>query len=253
MRRLGFIRIRLLLLGASAAVILVSAAYPYLSFRGDLSKKYHTQGQNALWMAHHWVGEEHTPQEYLDLALHLKQHDITDAFFHVGPLNPDGTIDQARYPYAAQLIHNVKRYFPELRIQAWVGQVERKGGGPLDLSDEQVRANIVSTAAGLLDLGFDGIHYNIEPVYSGDDHFIDLLRSTKQMAGASDNVLSVASDELEPCWGAERVVRIFANQAGFWNRAYYLEVAAHVDQMAVMMYDTALPADWLFGTLVQWE
>lgn len=249
-------RLRLGLLAcllATSTVVAGFLLYLYLSYRGPISNQRRSQGRNALWVAHQWVGEHHTSREYVELATRLKENGITDAFFHVGPLNSAGTIDQERYPHAASLIENVKQMYPEVRVQAWIGQVERKGGGPLDLSDARVRDRIVQTATDFLDMGFDGVHYNIEPVFSGDRDFIDLLQRTREITRASSKVVSVAADELEPLPGAERFVRVFAKQAGFWNKEYYLEVAASVDQIAVMMYDTALPTAWLYGSLVEWE
>jgi hypothetical protein len=191
-------------------------------------------------------------KQYAQLAAHLKQHEITDVFFHVGPLNAQGLIEQRKYPFAKDLVHNLKREYPELRIQAWIGQVEAKGGGPLDLSNLEVRENILHAAEIFLDLGFDGIHYNIEPVYSGDTRFLELLQKTKEITKDKQKILSIACDEPEPFWGAEKIVRMISNQAGFWNKAFYLQVAEHVDQMGIMMYDTALPKDWLYGNVVEW-
>ncbi len=251
----GASRAAWLLLGVLVTSALVASflLLPYVSYAVPISSQHRSQGQNALWAGHQWVGQDHTRTEYAEFATRLKKNGITDVFFHVGPLNAAGTIDQERYPNAVSLIENVKQLYPEVRLQAWIGQIEMKGGGPLGLSDDDVRDTIVETATAFLDLGFDGIHYNIEPVFSDDRDFIDLLQRTRRIAEARGNVVSVAADELEPFWGAERLVRVFAKQAGFWNKEYYLEVAASVDQIAVMMYDTALPTPWLYGTLVEWE
>lgn len=240
-------------LWATSAVVVAFGLYLYLSYHQTTTNQHRSQAQNALWASHQWVGENHTSSEYVQLASRLKENGITDVFFHVGPLNPAGGIDQHRYPNAASLLENLKALYPEVRAQAWIGQVEVAGGGPLDLSDDEVRGRIVATAIGFLDMGFDGVHYNIEPVASGNRDFIELLRSTREITQARNKVLSVAADELEPFPQAERLVRIFASQAGFWNRRYYLDVAASVDQIAVMMYDTALPTSWLYGSLVKWE
>lgn len=50
----------------------------------------------------------------------------------------------------------LKDAYPELRLCAWLGQVEVAGGGPLDLSSNEARAGIVATARSFLELGFDG-------------------------------------------------------------------------------------------------
>lgn len=249
-----FLFLKVLLGCGFLGVIAVSLilGYFYFSYHADIGTMHYSQGKNALWARHQWVGEYRTVKEYVQLATHLKQHEMTDVFFHVGPLNAQGLIEQQKYPFAARLLAYLKKEYPELHIQAWIGQIEARGGGPLDLSKNIVQENIVRTVKAFLDLGFDGIHYNIEPIYSGDTRFLELLRKTKTITENRNKILSIASDEPEPIWVTEKVVRLFANQAGFWKKEYYVQVAEHVDQIAVMMYDTALPVDWLYGSFVAW-
>ena len=247
-----YIKVFLWCFSSGVIVILLGSGYFYFSYHADIKNVHYSQGKNALWARHQWVGEYRTVKEYVRLATHLKQHEMTDVFFHVGPLNAQGLIEQQKYPFAVRLLSYLKREYPELHIQAWIGQVEARGGGPLDLSNNKVRENIVHTAEMFLDLGFDGIHYDIEPIHSGDMRFLDLLQKTKAITKNQKKFLSVASDEPEPIWGTEKIVRLFAKQAGFWKKEYYIQVAEQVDQIAVMIYDTALPRDWLYGNVVAW-
>jgi len=209
-------------------------------------------GPNAIWAAHDWVGETHTAAEYDALADRLQANRITDVFFHVGPLAEDGTIDPSLYPNAATLIAELESRLPELRAQAWIGQKEMLGGGPLDLADVSVRSAIVETAGDFLELGFDGIHYNIEPVASGNKALLALLDETRPVVDASGAVLSIAADEIEPYPGARRALKRFFPDAQLWSGDYYEAIAARTDQMAVMMYDTRLPYAWAYSTAVTW-
>ena len=208
---------------------------------------------NAVWSAHKWVGESHSEAAYDEFAELLARHRITDVYFHAGPLTGEGLIGQAKYPNARALLAAMRRRAPSVRLHAWIGQVERRGGGPLDLADDATRANIVLTAGDFINLGFDGIHYNIEPVYSGDPDLLALLDATAPVTRERGKLLSMAADELSPLPGLEYVARLFVRQAGLWRADYYREVAARTDQLAVMMYDTAMPFDWLYGAIVAWE
>jgi hypothetical protein len=210
-------------------------------------------GRNALWLRHSWVGENKSDDEYRKLADRLRELRISDAFFHVGPMTADGTVLNEKYPYAEQLLTALKLYYPTLHVEAWIGQVEKKGGGPLDISKDSIRVNIVKTAESFLDLGFDGIHYNIEPIYSGDKDILDLLKRTSEVTKSREKILSLATDELEPFIGADKLARTFSSRAGFWSRDYYQEVAKYTDQIAVMMYDTALPYPNMFSNFTAWE
>ena len=239
---------------AILAVILGGvAAAAYGSYRwAPLGPPGHT-GPNAVWAAHHWVGQSQVPADYDGLVAQLDRNAITDIFFHVGPLTGAGAIPPQLYPNAADLVREVKQRNPALRLQAWIGQVEKQGGGPLDLSDPQTRAAIVATAETFLDLGFDGIHYNIEPVRSGNAHLLALLDDTKVLTDSRGKILSMAADEMSLFPGADALAGMMSPRASLWSPAYYQQVADRVDQVAVMMYDTMSPTDWIFATLVAWE
>ena len=112
-------------------------------------------GPNALWAAHEWVGRSHAASDYDDLVAELNRHEVADVYVHVGPLTADGHIPPERYPNAAALVREIRSRDPSIRLQAWIGQVERQGGGPLEVSDPKTRANIVRTAEIFVRLGFE--------------------------------------------------------------------------------------------------
>src|SRR5205814_10212955 len=103
---------------------------------------------------HTWVAAPHSAADYPALAARLRAARISAAFFHAGPLGPDGAVAPERVRYAGQLLAAMARYAPGIRAQAYLGQVERRGGGPLDLGDPAARAGVVATAARLVRLGF---------------------------------------------------------------------------------------------------
>ncbi|MDH3228777.1 MAG: glycoside hydrolase family 18 protein [Alphaproteobacteria bacterium] len=237
-------------LAVLCALLLVSAYAVYtLAPAGPQS----SGGPNAVWAAHKWVGDFHSVETYDALAADLQRNGITDVYFHVGPLDGDGLIPRAKYRNAPALLAAMRIRDPAIRLHAWIGQVERRAGGPLDLSDAGVRGNIRRAAEGFLETGFDGIHYNIEPIRSGDRDLLALLDATRAATRAHDALLSMATDELEPFPGAQYLLRPLARRAGLWSPAYYRDVALRLDQIAVMMYDTASPWDWLYGAIVAYE
>lgn len=251
------VRRMLVRLGGGALVLAALMAgglgYLYLTDRGAPAPSHRSAGPNGVWAGHAWVGEPRDGRDYARLAEELGRRRISDAFFHVGPIAGDGTIPTDRHPHAAALVDALEVHNPRLRLLAWMGQIEKRGGGPLDLSDPSVRANIVRTAARFLDLGFDGIHYNFEPTASGSPDLLALLDETAAMTRAQGKLLSMATDELEPVPGLAWIAGLLRLRGGFWSADYYREVARRVDQIAVMMYDTALPTDWLYASLVAWE
>ena len=210
--------------------------------------------QNAIWAQHAWVGEPHTAQEYDDLAALLKREQISYLYAHVGPLAGDGHIPPELYPNAATFLQEMKARLPNLKILAWIGQVEKDGGGPLDIADSETRARIVAEAQRFsITYGFDGVHYDIEPIHNLNPHFLDLLDETRAALGAA-KLISISAPKWAP---AARVIpfvqAISGRGTAWWTAYYFLTVSARVDQIVVMMYNTALPTASLYETLVKQE
>src|SRR5581483_1942962 len=98
---------------------------------------------------------------YDALAALLTREQIAYLYPHVGPLDGDGHIPPSLYPNAATFAQEMKQRLPHLKILAWMGQEEKDGGGPLDLSNSQTRMHIAAEAQLFTKtLGFDGIHYD---------------------------------------------------------------------------------------------
>lgn len=204
----------------------------------------------AAWVTHRWVAAPVDPDGLDALADRLRTAKLTDVYVHVGPLNGDGTLPLSRAPYAKEFAAALHERLAGLRVQAWLGQVEAGGGGPLDLGREGVRARVVASARRFMDLGYDGVHYDIEPIWTGDADFLSLLEATGRAAHADGKVLSVAAEELPLFPGADRVIGMLIPRYHPWTLGYHRRVAAHVDQLAVMTYDSAVPGAHLYQRFV---
>jgi hypothetical protein len=257
--RRGSLRRRFLVIGALALAPIVAAMaalllWSWLWWISDDASSQRSRGVNALWAAHTWVGDPHTDAEYRAFAELMQRNDISDVFFHAGPLEADGSVPAEKIAYADELLAAMDRYSPGLRAQAYLGQIEARDGGILDLDDASVRDGIVRTAGMFLALGFDGIHYDIEPIFPGDDSFLDLLQRTEAIARPRGAVVSVALEQMEVSGAIGFLRRI--TSGGMYHdptRDFLLDVADRVDQVAIMTYDTGLPTGWLYGDHVAWQ
>jgi len=209
---------------------------------------------NGLWARHQWVGEPHTDAEYRAFGDLLKRNRITDVFFHAGPFEADGTVPAARYRYAPQLIKAMREYAPGVRAQAYLGQIRVVDGkGVIDIDDPAVRERVLKADAAFLDLGFDGIHYDFEPIYPDDRAFMTLMDRTRELTRRRGRLLSVAleqptlADRLQPVYEAliprTGAVHYPPRPTGDFLRA----VAGRADQVAIMTYDVSLPTRSLAG------
>nr|WP_202891820.1 hypothetical protein [Kribbella shirazensis] len=212
-------------------------------FAGDPSTEARTRNQDAFWLGHAWVDGRKTAADVTALAQQLLGTGIRDLYVHAGPLEHDGTLPLAKVsPRARWFVDAVHAAAPGVRVQAWLGDVVQPGKDPgMNLDDPAVRKRVVASAAAVLQQGFEGIHYDFEPVRSGSKGYLAVLDETRTL-GAT---LSVAAAQIDTLW------YLHATPVDkWWSQDYFRQVAERVNQIAVMSYDTALPLESLYGGYV---
>ncbi|MFD8592371.1 hypothetical protein ACFV1B_23005 [Streptomyces sp. NPDC059637] len=228
------------------------AAALRLAYRGDPSPQARTRGQDAVWLGHAWVDGRRDGTDLAALAERVRGTGVKDLYVHTGPLEFDGTLDRKLYPRAAWLVKAVHRELPGVRVQAWLGQVlSHNGSTGLRLPSGSARRNVARSAEQVLDAGFDGVHFDLEPMRSGDRHFLTLLDDVHRATSRRGAPLSVAAHQIDPLPGMHAVAGAFTgDETKWWSREYFGEVARRVDQVAVMSYDTWTPLESLYGGYV---
>ncbi|MGW4053301.1 hypothetical protein ACWENA_20955 [Streptomyces sp. NPDC004779] len=222
-----------------------------VSYAGDLRDDARTRGKDAYWIGHAWVDGRKRDADLKALAERLKGTGIKDLYVHAGPLEHDGTLPTARYPRAKWLIDGVHRELPGVRVQAWLGDILANDGPVgLRLSDAASRAAVTASAGQILDAGFDGVHFDLEPLQSGDADYLTLLDDLRRTTTARKALLSVAAHQIDPLPGAHSALLLFGDNGKWWSQEYFGEVARRVDQIAVMSYDTWMPLESLYGGYV---
>jgi hypothetical protein len=178
----------------------------------------------------------------------LRQRGVGYAYPHVIPFDASGQLPPHDREQLRAFRACARRVAPELKLLPWIGGLrkgyKRQRPGTIELADLAQRQRIVAEARGLVDEAFDGVHLNIEPVDDGNVEFLALLRALRTAVG-DDRVLSLAAIRPAPV-GLPRA-RNFA-----WSPDYYARVAAIVDQIVIMAYDTALPTPSLYRRYVRW-
>lgn len=229
--------------------------YFVFGFSSNHHGSHFNKGLNAAWIGHRWVENNVKEQEIIDLVNNFKDLEIKYVFVHTGPIEENGTIPSARYPGARDFIHTAKQIDESVVYQAWIGQLRSK----LDLSKGSSRKNIANMAHKLIhDIGFDGVHLNIEPTFDGDTEFIFLAKEIRERIGTIP-LFSVAIGELIPKkvtsfleFFADEDNRVFGYRVDKdYNTAeFYQALAKYVDQFAVMSYDTSIKDSELFKWFV---
>ncbi|ROQ34158.1 hypothetical protein EDD98_3192 [Streptomyces sp. PanSC19] len=222
-----------------------------VSYTGDLGEGTRTRGKDAFWIGHAWVDGRKKDADLAALAARLKDSGIRDLYVHAGPLEHDGTLRAAKYPRAAWLVDGLHRAMPGIRVQAWLGDVlATEGPVGLRLEDAGARRAVVGSARQVLDAGFDGVHFDLEPLHSDDRHYLSLLDDLGRLTGSRKVPLSVAAHQIDPLPGLHSVNGALSGSEKWWSQEFFGEVARRVDQIAVMSYDTWMPLESLYGGYV---
>ncbi|MCK2219891.1 hypothetical protein MF672_039750 [Actinomadura sp. ATCC 31491] len=234
--------LRLLALASAVVVALAAllAAALRLQFTGAPAAWAKSTGNDALWLGHMWVDGRRAEADVERLAQRLRATGVKDVYVHSGPFEWDGRLDPAKYPNARNFVQWMHKYLPGVRVSAWLGQAVKNG---LDLDDPKSRGNVLAGVAAIMKQGYDGIHYNFEPVGDDDTDFLDLLDHTRPLTG----LLSTSVPQIEPYPGLRLAARGLLGHDKYWSRGYFRQVVARVDQVAVMTYDSGTPARSLYG------
>ncbi len=240
------------LLARLAAVVVVAglAGLVYFAYAPVEDKEAHpfNHDRNAVWLEHRWLERPQPLPEMEALFAKLDRRGIAYAYPHLIPFDATGQLPPHDREQLRAFLATARRVAPELKLLPWIGGLrrgyKRQRPGTLELADLSQRQQMVAEARGLVDEGFAGVHLNVEPVDDGNDDFLALLRALRTAVG-DDRVLSLAAIRPAPL-GLPRAPN-FA-----WSPDYYARVAAIVDQIVIMAYDTALPTPSLYRRYVRW-
>jgi hypothetical protein len=190
----------------------------------------------------------HTQDEIAAFAQRMRDHGVSTVFAYVSYLKRDGLFNQT-YGHAATFARQFRSAAPDVSLLAWIGVPMTFDSGWVSitrtdrLADPDIRERIALFARQTIDMGFDGVHMDAEPVVDGDAAYLealDLIRA-RMPPGA---LLSVAAPALYPY---EPVTLVpYPRLATHWTREYLRLVGQRCDQVAVMAYDSGLflPSDY---------
>lgn len=234
---------------AALAALAGVAVLVYFAFApvGDTAPHPFNHDRNAVWLEHRWLERRQPEPDMEALFARLRARGMGYVYPHVIPFDAAGKLPPHDREQMRAFLAAARRVAPDLRVLPWIGGLrkgyKRQRPGTVELGDLTQRQRMVAEARGLVDEGFDGVHLNVEPVDDGNDEYLALLRALRTAVGG--RVLSVAAIRPAPV-GLPRAPN-FA-----WSPEYYARVAAIVDQMVIMAYDTALPTASLYRRYVRW-
>jgi hypothetical protein len=136
-------------------------------------------------------------------------------------------------------------------VQAWLGNlVAPEHPEALHLADPASRERVAAATGQVLAAGFEGVHFDFEPVRSDDAGYLALLDQAHAVTAARGVPLSVAVPQIDPLPGLHVVTTGLTDHGKWWSQAYFAQVARRVEQIAVMSYDTSMQLESLYGGYV---
>jgi hypothetical protein len=234
--------------------VVVTVGGPLVALRlegvGEPAADARTRGRDAYWLGHAWVDGRRTDADVAALAAQLAGSGIKDLYVHTGPLSDDGSLAAELHPQARWFVAAVHRLLPGVRVQSWLGDFVAPEHDALQMADPAVRDRVVDSVTRMLDLGFDGVHFDLEPVRSGSPDYLMLLDRTHALTAARHAVLSVSAPQIDPLPGLHQLGVALSGHGKYWAQAYFGDVADRVDQIAVMSYDTWMVTESLYAGYV---
>ncbi|MDX3406993.1 hypothetical protein PV708_12295 [Streptomyces sp. ME02-6977A] len=222
-----------------------------VNYMGDPADGTYTRNRDAMWLGHAWVDGRKDDADLAAFARRVKATGIRDLYVHTGPMEHDGTLPKSLYPKARWLVDAVHRELPGVRVQAFLGDVlATESPDGMRLEKPATRAAVVGSARQVLDVGYDGVHLDLEPLHSGDGDYLLLLDDVRAVTRARDAQLSVAAHQIDPLPGFHSFWGTVAGHPKWWSQEFFGQVARRVDQIAVMSYDTMQPLESLYGGYV---
>ena len=231
----------LLRIVAALAVILGIPAIAYLLWQPGGSESLPQYRNNAIWLGHGWLGDDgwfernnrnkddfRSVEKISALFKKLSDNKISTVYPHLCPAQLNGKIAPYDSIQVERFLDIAAQY--NIKVIPWIGGVFEESAHP---ADEKWRKNFVASVDELLKKHprLAGVQVNIEPWPSDNVDFLKLLDELRPVT--EGKILSVAAYPPPTKWHQFPDVH--------WNLPYIKLVATRCDQMAVMMYDTAIP------------
>ena len=237
-------------IAAVLAVILGVPALCYLVWQPGSGGPLPGFRGNAIWIGHGWLGDDawfernhrdmaafRSPEKISALFQRLADNRIRVVYPHLCPARPDGQIAACDDAQTEHFLDLAAKY--GIAVIPWIGGVFGESARP---ADPLWRRNFIASVNELLRKHprFAGVQINIEPMPSGNADFLLLLDQLRPTMNGK--TLSVAA--YPPPTGWHRFPDVH------WQLSYMQMVSDRCDQLAVMMYDTAIPLEKFYTDLV---
>ena len=196
-----------------------------------------------------WVNQPQSETDIVALSASLAEKQIHYIYVFTTYLQSDGTFNQT-YAHAADFLSVFHATNPDAKVLAWIGlPLDDASWGHVDLGRQNVRQQVVDLSRDFIQIGFDGIHLDPEPIHNHNDDVLSLLEAIRPAIPHSA-ILSNATPRIAPLFPESPVS---FNVQAQWTADYYRKIGRRVDQIVVMTYDSLMPTAWLYRHWVEFQ
>ena len=235
---------------ALSAIVLGIPALCYWVWQPGSNDPLPEYSNNAIWLGHGWLGDDswfirnnrnkedfRSVEKISALFKKLSDNKISTVYPHLCPAQKNGKIAPYDSGQVERFLDIAEQY--NIKVIPWIGGVYEESARP---ADEKWRKNFVASVDELLKKHprLAGIQINIEPWPSDNVGFLMLLDAIRPVT--EGKILSVAAYPPPTKWHQ------FPNV--HWPLVYIKRLTNHCDQLAVMMYDTAIPLEKFYIKLM---
>jgi len=208
----------------------------------------------ALWLSPGWNYAPYPKQATETLRNILLANKVNKVFSNVSLISSDGYNTVYDNPpisirnhnkYLKQVLPILQRGPQKIKVFAWLSaSTDPKRRGYVNLSTFQFQTNLLKLAQFLLQLGFDGIHLNIEPVpdirwcpkasdcqQGYNKTYIAFLSLLRRLQSIGKHRISVTTGSYYPTGGGT-----------LWSADAYKQVIPYTGELVVMNYDLGILA-----------
>ena len=240
----------LLRIVAALTIILGVPALCYLGWQPGSNEPLPEYANNAIWLGHGWLGDDswfirnnrnkddfRRVGKISALFKNLSDNKISTVYPHLCPAQLNGKIAPYDSLQVERFLDIAVQY--NIKVIPWVGGVFEESARP---ADEKWRQKFVDSVDELLKKHprLAGVQVNIEPMPGSEVGFLKLLDELRPVTDGK--ILSVAAYPPPTKWHQFPDVH--------WQLSYIKRLTKHCDQLAVMMYDTAIPLEKFYIKLM---
>lgn len=206
---------------------------------------------NALWLGTEWTYEDRGAA-INTLVARLGENQIGTVYAWVSWLKDDGTWAGRRdltntfsevEGQVKDFVQQFKAAYPDVKLFGWLGVASNLSDGTDRLSDTTVQQAVADMSERVItEFGFDGVFLNAEPVWNGDEGFLDMLRTVRLKIGETAQIAVAIPPDWSPV-GVDIPVPPLIVPGTIWDLEYKQRVALLTDQMAIMAYNSGLTSD----------